>query len=40
MEKLTPIVKEIGIFVLGFLIATQIQRSIDKARTSAPETKP
>lgn len=39
MEQLTPIVKQIGIFVIAFLIATNIQKGIDKARTSAPEIK-
>jgi|APGre2960657373_1045057.scaffolds.fasta_scaffold33417_2 hypothetical protein len=39
MEQLTPIIKQIGIIVLGFLIATNIQKAIDKARTSAPEIK-
>jgi hypothetical protein len=40
MEQLTPIVKQIGIIVVSVLIANQIQRAIDKARTSAPEIKP
>lgn len=40
MEQLTPILKQIGIIVVSVLIANQIQRAIDKARTSAPEIKP
>jgi hypothetical protein len=40
MEQLTPIIKQIGIFVVAFLIANNIQKAIDKARTSAPEIKP
>jgi hypothetical protein len=39
MEQLTPIIKQIGIFVVAFLIANNIQKAIDKARTSAPEIK-
>ena len=40
MEQLTPIIKQIGIFVVAFLIANNIQKSIDKARNSATEIKP
>lgn len=40
MEQLTPIIKQIGIIVVGFLIATNIQKAIDKSRTSVPEIKP
>lgn len=39
MEQLTPLIKQIGIIVVAFLIATNIQKAIDKARTSAPEIK-